>query len=173
MIVSSFKKSKEDRSFKSLLNNQQGKFFEDMINGACKFYNENKIAKIEKISEPFRVLKKKGEGKFEGRFIANADPDFQGTLKDGYSIVFECKYTSTDIFKLSVISDNQKKSLDEHLQLGAFVYLAISIKDRYFFVPWGFFRNDKKSFRADDLKFFEVFYRPGIGINFLRNVLDY
>ena len=39
------------------------------------------------------VLEKREGGIFVGRFTAHAQPDFQGTLDGGRSIIFEAKYT--------------------------------------------------------------------------------
>lgn len=162
----------EKRSFQSKVNNHLGGLFEARLKIACDFYRQNQIAKIEKIAEPFKVLKTKRNGRFEGIFTANAEPDFQGTLCGGYSIVFESKYTTTDTFKLSVLSEKQKESLKKHLELGAYVYVAVGIQERYFFIPFEFLREKerekKKSFKADDLKEFEVYAHSGVGIDFLK-----
>lgn len=153
-----------ERSFRSRVNNSQGQLFEKIVQLGCEFYREKGIAKITKIAEPFRVLKKLQNGKFEGRFIANAEPDFQGTISGGKSIVFEAKYTSTNKFNVSVLSDQQKESLNEHFKLGGYTFVVIGIKDRQFFVPWEFLRKkiekNQKSFSKEiyDCKSKKVIY---------------
>lgn len=66
------------RSFQSLKNNAQGRFFEEQIERACNYYREKNIANIHKVPEPFRVLKKLPAGKFTGQFLRKAEPDFKG-----------------------------------------------------------------------------------------------
>ena len=82
--------------YQNKVNNAQGHFFESAIKAACALYSDRERADVDKTPEPFRVLEKSRDGKFKGRFTARAQPDFQGTLDGGRSIVFEAKYTTTD-----------------------------------------------------------------------------
>lgn len=162
--------------YKNRLNNAKGHFFEKEIENACKRYKEDKVASIDKTPEPFRVLEKNHKtGIFRGRFIAHAQPDFKGSLKGGKSIVFEAKYTSTDRIKAAVITKEQEKALEEHYELGAVVGVCVGIIDRYFFVPWRIWRDMKehigrKSASVEDLKKYEVPYRYGRGLEFLKKI---
>ena len=155
--------------FKNTQNNAKGRFFENSIERACRYYKEEGIANIEKTPEPFRVLEKNHKnGTFKGRFMANAQPDFKGTLAGGKSIVFEAKYTGTDTIKASVLTK-------EHYRLGAIAGVCIGIEDRYFFVPWRVWRDiknyiGKKSAKATDLASYEVKYGYRSGIEFLTFV---
>lgn len=161
--------------YKNTKNNAMGRFFEHSIELACKKYKETGIANIEKTPEPFRVLEKNHKnGTFKGRFIANAQPDFKGTLAGGKSIVFEAKYTSTDTIRAAVITEEQYKSLEEHYALGAEAGVCIGIKEQYFFVPWEVWRSlkehtGKKSATAIDLASYEVPYTYRGGIEFLAH----
>lgn len=80
-------------------NNALGLLFEDLVTAGCEYYGEKGTAQIRKTPEDFRVLKKergangKYNGKFKGQFLKNAQPDFQGTLPGGRSVVFETKTT--------------------------------------------------------------------------------
>lgn len=158
---------------KNTQNNAKGRFFESSIELACKRYKEDGIANIEKTPEPFRVLEKNHKnGTFRGRFIANAQPDFKGTLVGGTSIVFEAKYTSTNTIRAAVITEAQAKSLEEHYKLGAIAGVCVGIQEQYFFVPWEVWRNlkehtGKKSATALDLAKYEVHYTYRGGIEFL------
>lgn len=70
----------EHRSQISRRNNAAGKYLESCIDAACKYYKEQGKAYIEKIPEPFRVLKKYHDGTFTGRFIGHALPDYMGVV---------------------------------------------------------------------------------------------
>ena len=84
------------------MSNNRGHDFEEAIRQACLLYANQGRAKVEKTPEPFRVLEKREGGIFVGRFTAHAQPDFQGTLDGGRSIIFEAKYTTTDAMKRDV-----------------------------------------------------------------------
>lgn len=132
------------RSWNSRTNNAQGNNFEGNIKAACRFYKMEKRAKIEKIAEPFRVTKTGRDGTFSGRFIASAEPDFQGTLKGGRSIVFEAKYTRTEKMQRSALTQEQIEALEAHHVLGAIAAVCIGIQDNFFFVPWTVWHDMKK-----------------------------
>lgn len=160
-------------AYKNYKNNAYGRSFEQGIEYACKHYAADGLAAISKMPEPFRVTKKFNSGIFQGRFTARAYPDFQGTLNNGRSIIFEAKYTSTEFTRKSVITDKQAEVLDEHLKLGAIAGVCVGIQDRYFFVPWEIWRNlkeiiGKQSARVEDLKEWEVPWRKGV--MFLENI---
>lgn len=162
--------------WKNTQNNAKGRFFERGIENACSFYKAEGIANIEKTPEPFRVLEKNHKnGIFKGRFTANAQPDFKGTVGGGQSVVFEAKYTSTDTIKASVLTKEQAESLEAHYMLGAIAGVCVGIEDRYFFVPWRVWRDmksyiGKKSAKATDLARYEVKYGYRSGIEFLTFV---
>ena len=97
--------------YQNAVNNAQGHFFEDYIKAACALYSMRERAEVDKTPEPFRVLEKLRDGIFKGRFTARAQPDFQGTLAGGRSIVFEAKYTTTDRMKRDVLTKEQQDAL--------------------------------------------------------------
>ena len=155
------------QSFKSLQSNGFGKNFEKMIDLACKYYRDEGKADISKIDEPFRVIRLKKAGRFEGQFTKNANPDFEGTLDGGRSICFEAKYTTTDRMKQNVVSDKQAEVLEIKSRLGGLAGVCIGIKDRYFFIPWQVWSNMKEIFgrkyiRANDVSKYEVIFRQGV-----------
>lgn len=147
-----------------------GKNFEKLIIMACNWYESIGEAHISKIDEPFRVIKLKNGGRFEGQFSKKANPDFEGTLKGGRSICFEAKYTSSHRIKKNVITDTQYNILEAKYELGAYCGVCVGIQDKYFFVPWQIRRNmetiiGRKSASAIDLVPYEVHFKNGI--NFL------
>lgn len=134
------------QQYQNKVNNAQGHFFEGYIKAACEQYSTIGRAKVEKIPEPFRVLEKFANGIFKGRFIAHADPDFQGTLAGGRSIVFEAKYTTTDRMKRDVLTQEQQDALEDHARMGAVAAVCAGIGDKFFFVPWAVWRDMKQYF---------------------------
>lgn len=126
------------------MSNNRGHDFEDAIRQACILYANQGRAKVEKTPEPFRVLEKRENGIFVGRFTAHAQPDFQGTLDGGRSIIFEAKYTTTDSMKRDVLTETQMGTLNEHARRGALAAVCVGIQDRFFFVPWEVWRDMKQ-----------------------------
>jgi len=125
-------------------NNAQGHIFEEQLKKACQIYSMDQRAEVDKIPEPFRVLEKLKNGIFKGRFTAPAQPDFQGTLAGGGSIVFEAKYTTTDSMERNVLTPDQMDSLEHHHHLGAAAFVCIGIVDQFFTIPWIYWRDMKK-----------------------------
>ncbi|MGE9970313.1 Holliday junction resolvase RecU [Candidatus Pseudoscillospira sp. SGI.172] len=134
------------RRYQNKINNAQGHSFEDYIKAACAFYKDRGRASVDKTPEPFRVLEKSRDGIFKGRFTARAQPDFQGTLAGGRSIVFEAKYTTTDRLKRDVLTSEQQDALEDHRQKGAVAAVCAGIGNDFFFVPWAVWRDMKEHF---------------------------
>lgn len=131
--------------YQNWMNNAQGHDFENAIERACILYARRGIAKIQKVPEPFRVMgKSKSGGIFQGRFTARAQPDFQGTVKGGRSIVFEAKYTTADRLRRNVVTEAQMDALEQHEKLGALAAVCVGIRGKFFFVPWCFWRDMKQ-----------------------------
>ena len=132
--------------YQNKVNNAQGHFFEGAIKAACALYSERERADVDKTPEPFRVLEKSRDGIFKGRFTARAQPDFQGTLDGGRSIVFEAKYTTTDRLKRDVLTGEQQDTLERHAARGAVAAVCAGIGNNFFFVPWAVWRDMKEHF---------------------------
>lgn len=132
--------------YKNKVNNAQGHFFEQAIKAACIMYDQQNRATVDKTPEPFRVLEKSRDGIFKGRFTARAQPDFQGTLAGGRSIVFEAKYTTTDRLKWDILTQDQRDALEQHNNLGALAAVCAGIGNDFFFVPWEVWRDMKEHF---------------------------
>ena len=102
------------QQYKNRLNNAQGQHFEREILAGCRMYESHGIATIDKTPEPFRVTSKNHRtGEFTGRFSTHAQPDFQGTLYGGRSIMFEAKRTSKDRITRNVLTDTQMDVLEK------------------------------------------------------------
>lgn len=133
------------QQYQNWVNNAQGRDFEQAIERACILYAQKGAAWVEKTPEPFRVMSKaKSGGVFQGRFTARAQPDFQGTVQGGRSIVFEAKYTSTDRLRRDALTDRQMEVLERHGRLGAIAFVCAGIRGSFFAVPWTRWQNMKR-----------------------------
>ena len=130
-------------------------------------------AEVDKTPEPFKVTSGRHKNQngmfiFEGVFTKQAQPDFQGTLKGGRSIVFEAKTSTSDRIEQSVVTLEQKRALISHEALGAWAYVMVSLSLRSFYrVPWVVWSEMKERFgrkymTEEDLKPFAVSMRNGI-----------
>jgi len=125
------------RSYTAMRSWETGKAFEDLIELQCDIYKKSGVAVIDKIPEPFLVQKKERNGMFTGRFTARkAQPDFQGTVSGGRSILIEAKSTAKDRISISVLTETQQNMLKAHSGLGAMCMVACRIGNSDFCVPW-------------------------------------
>lgn len=148
-------------SYQNKVNNAQGHSFESIVMAGCQYYKLHNRAEIDKTPEPFRVIEKHHSGIFTGRFTSRAQPDFQGTLQGGQSIVFETKYTRTDRLNRGILTPAQMEALERHYNAGAVSGVCAGIGDEFFFVPWIVWRNMKQIYgrqyvRADDIQGYKV-----------------
>lgn len=141
-----YDEKKAKQQWRNKVNNAQGHIFEQCIKTACLIYAELGRAQVEKIPEPFMVTHKGTGGIFSGRFTALAQPDFQGTMAGGQSVVFEAKYTTTDRLRREVLTKEQMDALDRHWKMGASAAVCAGIQDQYFFVPWKVWDGMKERF---------------------------
>lgn len=163
-----------DRSLRGLINNKNGSLFESEIIGGCMAYNLQERAFIEKTPEPFKVSKPLENGFFKGRFTSKSQPDFKGTLRNGLSIVFEAKYTSTDKIRADVLTENQMECLEKHYKLGAITGVVIGIQDQFFFVPWKLWRlvyeqYRRQYLRPEDIQAYRVKFNGNVNFLDLKN----
>lgn len=169
-------KLKLPQPYQNRVNNAQGHSFEKAIERACAIYAQAGIAQIEKTPEPFRVMSKaKSGGVFQGRFTARAQPDFQGTMAGGRSIVFEAKYTTTDRLRRDVLTERQMEALGQHGKIGAMAFVCAGVQDRFFAVPWIRWQSMKEFWgrqyvTANDLEPYRVKYDGAV--RFLEYVHD-
>ncbi len=149
------------KRYQNAVNNAQGQAFEGYIKAACELYRQRERADIEKTPEPFRVTSKERNGIFTGRFTALAQPDFEGTLAGGRSIVFEAKYTTTDKLKRGILTDTQMNTLARRERFGAVTGVCAGINDKFYFVPWAVWRDMKERYgrqyvTAEDIEPYRV-----------------
>lgn len=145
--------------------NASGNLFEGKLNASCNYYRDKGIAIIEKTPEPMRIIKPFGDrrqGLYVACFEKQAQPDYKGVLCDGGAVIFEAKHTDKDRILESVVTETQRKNLDDFMTMGArcFVIVSMGFQD-YYRVPWDVFGNMKSHFgrkymTMEDLKPYEL-----------------
>lgn len=142
------KKQKRAEANKSSRRN--GRVFEDMIERACKFYEEAGLARITKVPEARRVV-----GRTAGRGslmicanAAKADPDFMGSVApDGKCMVFDAKHTDKGKILLNALTENQRDIMAAHEKCGARCFVAVSFGfEKYYMIPYDMWRDMKAVF---------------------------
>lgn len=166
-------------SLRGAMNRAEGEMFEKLIQASCEHYRAQGIAYIEKTPEPFKIIRSLGKGLFTGCFEKQAQPDFKGTLQHGLSIVFDAKMTSTDKLQLSVLSDEQERSLKTHRELGAATYILMGYNFKSFYLmPFELFISAKeinghKYWTSEEAKkMTKPLNYNGSMLYFLQNILD-
>lgn len=154
-------------------NRAAGSYFEGLIRNACNRYRETGYADIDKTPEPTKQLTKMDRrGQFTACYEKRAQPDFNGTLTGGRSIVFEAKFTNTGKMKQDVVLPQQAESLDRHESLGAICFVVAGFGMNVVYrVPWYVWKRMKeelgrKYMTPDDWPKFRVKQKRGI-IDFL------
>ncbi len=129
------------------MSNGRGHLHEAMIEGACRAYQTKGRAYVIKVPEPFRVItKNRGRGIATVQFIAHAQPDFVGVLKDGRAIAFEAKHTDMDKLHQRVVTPTQAAALQTFRDLGGAAAVCAGIGGECFMIPWEVFSNMKDIF---------------------------
>lgn len=136
----------ERAKFIGAKNRAQGEALEEQIKAACDFYRSLELADIEKTPEPMRVLQKLEEGRFICCFEKKAQPDFQGTMSSGRSVLFEAKTTRTGRIDQDAVSEKQGEYLDARMKMNALCFVLVSFGDVYATVPWADWKNMKGLF---------------------------
>lgn len=129
---------------------KNGRVFEDMIERACKFYEDAGLARITKIPEARRVVGRTG-GRASLMICANAakaDPDFMGSVApDGKCMVFDAKHTDKGKILLNALTDNQRDIMAAHEKCGARCFVAVSFGfEKYYMIPYDMWRDMKRVF---------------------------
>lgn len=148
------------RSLSAYQSNQAGRLHEKMIEEGAKYYMSKSFARVVKMPEPFRVVKK-WNGRAEVQFTRHAEPDFVGCTNSGWLIAFEAKYTDKDRMEQGRLTEMQAQALEEYSQLCAKVSVCAWIKDKVYMVPWSVWKRmdiiyGRKYVTQDDLKIYQV-----------------
>lgn len=158
-------------------NRATGELFEKMISSSCDWYLSENIAKIEKQSEPMKIIKSLPLGRFVACFAKKSGVDYKGTLAGGKAVCFEAKHTDTDVMPRSRLEDWQIDYLKDHMQMGAVTFVLLSFNlERFYRIPFEYWLNMKQIFgkisvREKDIEKFRI---PANGgkIKFLYGIGD-
>lgn len=125
-----------------------GQNFEELIDRALIRYRALKWAYIEKTPEPMRPLHSpNARGQFLACYTKQAQPDYKGTMKGGYSIVFEAKHTEGNAIQQNRVSEQQAAALDQHYALGAYCFVLVSFRfEKYYLIPWAVWKDMPRQF---------------------------
>lgn len=154
-----------------------GESFEAQILTACEYYRSVCHAEIDKTPEPIKVISGRHQNasgcwSFEAVFTKQAQPDFQGTLCGGSSVVFEAKATDKDRILQSAVTEEQARALESHANMGALAFVLVCLRGRAVYrVMWEDWQNMKELFghkymTAVELEPYRVQLRQGV-IRFL------
>ena len=166
------------RSVRGLQSRANGEYFERMVIAASKYYEDRKIAAVDKTPEAFKVLNalNRGKGHFVCCFTKQAQPDFKGILTDSTMILFDAKHTDKGQISRDVVTEEQEKCFERYMKMGAMCFLVVSIRfETYYRVPWVVFRDMKKLYghkymNKAELAPYEVKYSKGI-IRYLDGIV--
>lgn len=126
-----------ENQLRGAVSRAQGGYFEDLLDAACKWYEMQGIALIEKTPEPMRPVKRLGDGKYIAVYTKKAQPDYKGVLRGGRMVMFEAKHTDADRIMQSCVSDAQEIRFNRAAELGAQCFVIVSFGLREFCrVPW-------------------------------------
>ncbi len=150
-----------------------GEGFEAQILAACAYYRAHGIAEIDKTPEPIKVISGRHQNasgcwSFEAVFTKQAQPDFQGTIDGGRSVVFEAKATDKDRILQSAVTHEQAYAMQSHAQKGALVFVLVCLRGRAVYrVPWEVWWRMRQHFghkymTAKELEPFRVQMRRGV-----------
>lgn len=156
-----------------------GESFEAQILTACEYYRSVCHAEIDKTPEPIKVISGRHQNasgcwSFEAVFTKQAQPDFQGTIDGGRSVVFEAKATDKDRILQSAVTEEQARALESHANMGALAFVLVCLRGRAVYrVMWEDWQNMKELFghkymTAVELEPYRVQMRRGV-IRFLGN----
>ena len=140
-----------------------GQRFEDRLEAAFRWYEQNGIMRVRKTPEPMKPISpKQRDGRFLAIYTKPAQVDFSGTILGGMSIRFEAKETATARFERSRLSPEQMDDLEAHEQLGALCFVLLAFGDDDFYrVPWRVWRDMKEiygkvSVRKEDIAEYRI-----------------
>ena len=109
-----------------------GMFLEELINSTNKFYEENDLALVNKVSIPIKI-KAITDIDVLGTISSPSTVDYIG-LYQGQFIAFEAKQTTKDKFYISTIKNHQLSFLNKVDKLGgiAFIIFHFSKFEKYY-----------------------------------------
>lgn len=119
-------------------NVDQGRDLETTLKEQCELLRARGRCDVTKKSNPLRILRPLGDGKFVCVKTSAETVDFNGTLAGGRAIYFEAKSTVNRVrFPFSMLRDEQIDFMRRHAELGGltFVYVASLELGRDYVLP--------------------------------------
>jgi recombination protein U len=157
----------------------RGKGLESLVKLMCDYYFGKDIALITKIPTPFKVLGMHSKFYFFGHYNSRSTVDFEGIMRGGRHIAFDCKEIKGTRFPFAMIKPHQFIYLQEVKKMGGIAFILIYFKDENAIV-----RIDidiiktmqdnisngktKKSFNYNDVKKLEIKENEKGSIDFLQ-----
>lgn len=143
---------------KGARNKASGEFHERACDSLFGQLRARNFAHIQKTPEPMRVIGRTNKpGMFAAVFSKAAQPDYQGTMRGGHSVVIEAKYTDGERLGHDRIKPMQVAELDRHEAMGAVVAVLVCFNfEHYGLIPWADWKRlpelvGRKSIKAADL----------------------
>lgn len=135
------------RQLQGAISKAKGKQFESLLDASFMHYDLIGYAAITKTPEPMRPTKPMGAGKFIAYFEKKAQPDYEGTLKGGRSIMLEAKFTSAVKMEQNRVLGAQSDYLSKHSDLGASCFIVAGFDTgNTYRIPWAVWVNMKEHF---------------------------
>lgn len=152
-----------EQAQRNRVSSARGWAFESLLMRGCNYYRQRGTAIINKVNEPYKVLKKTSGNRFNGVFTGRAEPDFKGVLNGGRAIAFEAKSTQKSRIQRNALSDNQILWLREQFRMGAVAFVAVNIQEKFYSVPFDVWDDmkliyNKKFLMHNDIADYEVIY---------------
>jgi recombination protein U len=139
-------------------NKSSGELFERACDNLFGQLRARNFAHIQKTPEPLRVCGRTNKpGLFVAAFTQQAQPDYQGTMSSGHSVVLEAKFTECERLEQARITPMQAAELDRHEAMGAVAAVLVCFNfEHYGLVPWKDWKRlpelvKRKSLKACDL----------------------
>lgn len=135
------------RQLQGKISKAKGQAFEKRLDAAFEEYRAQGVASIEKTPEPMKVTRSLGNGRFEAFFVKKAQPDYEGTLNGGRSLMLEAKYTDKERIEQSRVKEAQVNYLNDRERLGAWCYVLAGFSTgNVYRIPWVVWSNMKERF---------------------------
>lgn len=152
------------REYTGRNNKENGRRFEEMLETACEKYRDEKVAKVSKAVEPFRIIGVLSNQPKVYKCVQAkaAEPDFKGLMASGRGVAFEAKHTERDRILWDALEEHQRQHLEEHYEMNGLAFVMVSFGVKSFYrIPWPVWRDMKaiysrKYLKPEDIPEFEV-----------------
>lgn len=170
--------------YKGRYSQENGKLFEIMLSTACEKYLDEKVAKVSKTVEPFRIIGVLSTQPKVYKCVEEkaAEPGFKGLITSGQAVAFEAKTAEQNHIEWGVVREHQRQHLEEHHNMNGLAFVMVSFGlQKFYRVPWWVWRDMKtlygrKYLKAEEIPEFEVplaSYYGKSAVLFLEDIEDF